>query len=199
MTTHTTIQPLTRPATTAGRYVVGAIFSGFLVAVGLFLAVTAVELGFAVGFVGLAAGAWCLSALDDAKTLARLNGRTLGELAVPLPVFPSVSSHPHRDASMLAPGVPAVVALPDGGWGLISRDVAHGAASRIGFNGRWHSVAQHVELLDPATPADSIRRIPRASEALLVDRRPVPAGVTGAAIRAHSATPATARTSTDAI
>lgn len=182
MATHIII----RPAPTAGRYVGGAMLSGLLVITGLAMAITNMEAGFAVGFIGLAAGAWCLSALDDARTVARLNGYTMGDLAVPLPVFPSVSAHPHRDASLLPPGVPAVVAMPDGSWGLIPPDVAMGAANRIGFNGRWHAVAQRLDLMDPAAPANSISRIPRNSEAILIDRWPIPSGVTGAAIRERS-------------
>ncbi|MGI9016082.1 MAG: hypothetical protein ACR2HR_03080 [Euzebya sp.] len=179
MSTHV----VTRTGHTAHRYHIAVALSVLVVLAGLGMAKADIELAIAVSCVGLAGAAWSLAALDEARTLARLADRHLGELAIPLPVLPSVSTEPHRDVAWLPAGIPAVVAMPEGGWGLIPHDTAEGAIHRDGFNGRWYSVAEPCQVYDPATPTPQIGRIPRDSAAVLVDHWPTPLGVTGETIR----------------
>lgn len=147
--------------------------------------------GFAFGpaVACLGATTWVFASAIDGhrRTLARLSHVRLDDLAVPLPVFPTASAHPHRDVALLPVGLPAVVAMPKGGWGVLPADVAEAALTRVGFDGRWHTVAEPVRLLPPDMHISDIGRIPRDGSAVLVDCEwPTPHGVTGAAIRAEA-------------
>lgn len=151
------------------------------------LAATDVTVGVAIACAGLLMAVWYVGVLDDERTLANLAGVALGDMAVPLPVLPAASAHPHRDVALLSDDLPAVVALPAGGWGLVPRDSARAALGRAGFGGRWHRIARPVDVWDPDVALPDIGRIPRDADAVLVSNPAgAPLGVTGAAMRARA-------------
>lgn len=175
------------PPRAGGHPAAGVISGGLAVLTGGGLAATDVEIGVAIACVGLLVAVWHVCALEDERTLSRLDAVALGDMAAPLPTLPPVSAHPHRDVAWLPNDLPAVVALPSGGWGLVPHDTATAALGRAGFAGRWHRIARPVEVLDPGLPVPAIGRIPRDADAVLVDTGDAaPHGVTGAAIRTRA-------------
>ncbi len=167
-----------------GRQVLGVIASAAVVGAGVLLLLGDLDIGIAAICVGGASLAWTVAGLQDARTLSVLDDMVLGDLAVPLPLLPMRSSNPRRDIAWLPADVPALVALPDGGWGLVAHDTAVAASERVGFNGEWHRVAEPKEVFAATDSVPTIQRIPRGGDAALVDTEwPIPHGVVGTTIR----------------
>ncbi len=155
-----------------------------LTGLGVLLLARAQNLGIAALCLGGAASVSTVTRMMDRRALAGI-AVPLRERAVPLAVLPAESDHPRRDLWWLPADLPAVVALPAGGWGVVTHQAAVAAVDRVGFDGRWHRIAEPRPVHDADRLISSVGRIPVRGDAVLVDIEwPVPYGVLGQDIRA---------------